>query len=116
MHSLHLVASATTTHSVERLQLVGLNWSLIFVQVGKRILGTVVVSIIVRIDGLCLEAGDGVELLDCCGTQTSQCPEDSSLDLGNLSILDGIDQSVLSLCGMVLQLLGSVLLTKWSWR
>mmetsp|Transcript_4854 Transcript_4854/g.10718 ORF Transcript_4854/g.10718 Transcript_4854/m.10718 type:complete len:217 (-) Transcript_4854:184-834(-) len=71
------------------------------------------VSIIVSINGLCLQPGNGVELLDCCSPQAGQCTEHCTLDLGDLGILDGINQGVLRLRGMVLQLLGSVLLAEW---
>merc|ERR1719428_326884 len=90
---------------VEGLQLVGLHWGLILVQVRQWILGAVVVSIIVRIDGLCLQARNGVKLLDRGGAQASQRTEDRALDLRHLSVLDGVDKCVLSLRRVILELL-----------
>merc|ERR1719439_412748 len=90
-------SSSHTKNSVERLELVGLHWCLVFVQVCQRVLRTVVVSIVVCINGLGLQACDGVELLDRRGTQTGQCPEDSTLDLCDLCILHCIDEGILRL-------------------
>merc|ERR1719263_1583377 len=70
--------------------------------------------IIVSIDRLSLQTGNRVELLDCGRTQTRECPEHGSLNLSDLSILNGIDKSVLSFRCMILQLLGSVLLAERS--
>merc|ERR1712176_648736 len=99
---------------MERLQLVGFNGCLVFVQVGERVLRTVVVSIVVCIDGLSLQPGDSVELLDGGSSQSGQSSEYCTFDLGDLSILDSIDQCVLCLGGMVLQLFGSVFLSERS--
>merc|ERR1719263_1985639 len=70
--------------------------------------------IIVSIDRLSLQTGNRVKLLDGGSTQTSECPEHGSLNLSDLSILNGIDKSVLGLGCMILQLLGSVLLAERS--
>merc|ERR1719478_1384851 len=94
---LHASTMSTTreiSNSVERLQLVSLHRSFILVQVCEWVLGTVVMCIIVCIDRLSFEPGNSVELLDGGSTQTSECPEHGTLDLGDLSILDGIDKSV----------------------
>merc|ERR1719230_1517401 len=114
MSSLHTCLSAFATNSVERLELVGLHWCLVFVQVGQRVLCTVVVSIVVCIDGLGLQACNSVELLDRGSTQAGQCPEDSTLDLCDLCVLHCIDEGILRLCCMVLEFLGGVLLTERS--
>merc|ERR1719482_1412643 len=116
---LMLQASTTSTEqeiatSVERLQLVSLHRCFIFVQVCEWVLSTIVMRIIVSIDRLSFEPGNRVKLLDGGGTQTSECPEHGSLDLSDLSILDGIDKSVLGFRCMILQLLGSVLLAERS--
>merc|ERR1719310_301647 len=104
----------TTTKSlVEGLQLVSLHRSLVFVQVRQWVLRTVVVGIIVGVDGLSLQACDGVKLLDGRGTQAGQRPEDRALDLSHLRILDGVDEGVLRLGRVVLELLGRVLLAEW---
>merc|ERR1719263_2623385 len=98
--------------SVEGLELVGLDWCLIFVKVSEWVLSTVVVGIIVRIDGLGLEAGNGVKLLDSRCSQASECSEHSSLDLSHLGILDCVHKSVLCFGRMILQLLGGIFLTE----
>merc|ERR1719265_847328 len=98
--------------SVERLELIGLHGSLVFVQVRERVLGPVVVGIVVGIDCLRLQASDGIKLLDCCSTQPGQSPEDCPLNFCHLRVLHGIYQCVLCLCCMVLQLLGRVLFAK----
>merc|ERR1719326_158776 len=100
--------------SVERFELVRLHWRLVLVQVSERVLSTVVVGIVVGINGLGLKARNSIELLDGCRTEAGQGTEYRALDLRNLSVLHGIDQGVLGLCGVVLQLLGSVLLTERS--
>jgi len=56
---------------MERLELVRLDGSFVGVQVLQRVLGTVVVGIIVGIDGLSLQSSNGIELLNGCGTKTS---------------------------------------------
>ena len=68
-------------------------------------------SIIVGIDGLGLEAGDGIELLDGGGTELGQLTEDDTLDFRDLSVLDGVDQGVLCGLGVLGELVGGVLLT-----
>merc|ERR1740121_174276 len=47
----------------------------------QRILGTVVVRVVVSVDGLRLQAGDRVDLLDGCGAPPRQGAEDCALDL-----------------------------------
>merc|ERR1719199_2022565 len=107
--------SSCSIGSVEGLELVCLNWSLIFVQVGKGILSTIVMGIVVRIDGLRLEASDGIELLDCGSAKACEGAEDRTLDLGHLSILHRIDKGVLGLGGVVLQFFSGVLLSERSY-
>merc|ERR1719213_1605899 len=53
-----------SARSVEGLELVRLHRRLVLVQVAERVLGAVVVGVVVRVDGLRLEAGNRVELLD----------------------------------------------------
>merc|ERR1719160_256464 len=81
---------------------------------GQWVLCAVMVGIIVRIDCLRFKPGDGIKFLDRGSAQTSQRSEDSPLDLCDLCVLHSVDQGVLGLCGMVLELLGRVFLTKWS--
>ena len=50
-------------HSVEGLQLVGLHRCLVLVQVRERVLCAIMMRIVVRIDGLCLETCDGIKFL-----------------------------------------------------
>merc|ERR1719272_681888 len=108
----------TTVHtalsSMEGLELVCLHWRLILVQVRQRVLGAVVVGIIVGINSLRLEAGNCVKLLDGGCTKARQGTEDCAFNLGNLSILHCVNKRVLSLRGVVLQLLGRVLLSERS--
>ena len=99
---------------MERLELVGLDWGLVLVQVAEWVLGTVVVSIIVGINGLGLEAGNGIEFLNRGSTETGKCTEDRTLNLRNFRILNRIDEGILRLGGVVLELLGSVLFAEWS--
>merc|ERR1719161_1843178 len=75
MERLELIRSSTG-NSVERLELVSLDWCLIFMK-------------------------------------TRQCAKDCSHDLCHLGVLDSIDESILRLCCVILQLLGSVLFAKW---
>jgi len=105
---------ATSSSLVEALELVRLDRGLVGVERLERVLATVVVSVIVSIDGLGLEAGDGVELLDGGGTEPGQSTEHGTLDLSDLSVLDGIDEDILGVLGVVLELLGGVLLSERS--
>merc|ERR1719243_267037 len=114
LHASTMPTTREITTSVERLQLVSLHRSFIFVQVCERVLGTIVMCIIVSIDGLSFEPGNSVKFLNRGGTQTSECPEHGSLNLSDLSILNGIDKRVLGFRCMILQLLGSVLLAERS--
>ena len=100
----HFSKKTCHTGSVEGLQLVGLHRGLVLVQVGERVLGPVVVGIIVGVDGLGLQAGDGVELLDRRGAQAGQGPEDRALDLRHLGVLHRVHEGVLGLRGVVLEL------------
>ena len=88
---------------MERLQLVRRHRGLVVVQMRERVLGAVVVGIIVRIDGLGLQARDGIELLDGRGTEARQRTEDRALDLSNLSVLDSVNERVLRRGGVGLQ-------------
>merc|ERR1719440_388611 len=99
-------------HSVEGLQLVGLDWCLIFMQVREWVLGAVVVGIIVGINCLCLETCDCIKLLDGGCAKSGQSTEHSPLDFRNFGVLDGVDEGVLGLGSVILQLLGSVLFAK----
>ena len=66
----------------------------------------------VRIDGLRLETGNRVELLDRRRAKPRQRAEDSALDLGHLSVLNGVHEGVLRVRGVVLELLRRVLLAE----
>jgi len=48
---------------MEGLKFVGLDRGLILVKMSKRILGSVMMRIIVRVDGLSFEASDGIKFL-----------------------------------------------------
>merc|ERR1719240_401979 len=97
---------------MEGLELIRLDRRLVFVQVSQWVLGTVMMSIIVCIDGLSLKTSDRVEFLDGGCTQACQCTEYCALDLSNFRILDCINKGVLCLGSVILQLLGGVFLTK----
>merc|ERR1719171_1418897 len=97
---------------VEGLELVRLHRRLVLVQVAERVLRAVVVRVVVGVDRLRLEAGDGIELLDRRGTEPSERTEDCTLDLRNLGVLDGVDEGVLRVRRVVLQLLRRVLLAE----
>merc|ERR1719191_1073587 len=84
-------------------ELVCLHRSLILMKMGQWILSTVVVGIIVCIDGLRFKACNGIELLDRRSTETCKSPEHSTFDLRHLSVLHCINKSVLGLSCMVLQ-------------
>ena len=105
-------ASQTLRSSVEGLQLVRLDGRLVLVQVRQGVLRAVVVRVVVRVDGLRLEARDGVELLDGGRTQTRQRAEDRALDLSDLSVLHRVHERVLRLGRVVLELLRRVLLAE----
>merc|ERR1719449_384329 len=91
---------------VEGLELVGRDRGLVLVEVSERVLGAVVVSIIVGVDGLRLETGNGIELLDGSSTKTGKGTEHSALDLRNFRVLDGVDEGILRLGSVLLQLVG----------
>merc|ERR1719367_1459178 len=99
-------------HSMERLQLVGLYRCLVLMEVCEWILGAIMMSIIVRVDGLRFKPGDGIELLDCGCAQPRQGSEDGTLYLRNLGVLYRVHEGVLRLCRVVLQLLCGVLLAE----
>merc|ERR1719263_9757 len=109
-----LVDSSRQLGSMERLKLVCLYRCLIFVQVCERILGTIMMRIIVCIDGLGLQPGNGVKLLDGRRAKACERAEHCSLNLCNLRVLYCVHKCVLCLSCMVLQLLRRVLLTKRS--
>merc|ERR1719178_484974 len=102
-----------TKSSVERLQLISLNWSLVLVKVGQRVLSSVVVRIVVRVDGLSFKTSNGVELFDGRCAQPGEGAEYGALDLGNLCVLHCVDEGVLRLGSVVLQFLGSIFLAEW---
>merc|ERR1719453_2076456 len=81
-------------------------------QVSQGVLCTIVVRIIVCINGLSLKTGDGIELLDCGCAKTSQGTEHRTLDFSHLCVFNGIHQCVLSLRGMILEFLCCVLLAE----
>merc|ERR1719231_2237545 len=97
-----------TSGLMERLQLIGLHGSLVLVQVRKRILRTIMMRVVIGINGLCLQTRNCIELLDRCCSEASQGTEDRTLDLCNLCVLDSIDDSILRLRRVILQLLGGV--------
>mmetsp|Transcript_1296 Transcript_1296/g.4018 ORF Transcript_1296/g.4018 Transcript_1296/m.4018 type:complete len:250 (+) Transcript_1296:51-800(+) len=97
---------------MEGLQLVCLHGRLILMQVRQGVLGTVVVRIIVGVDGLRLQPRDGVKFLDGCCPEPRKGTEDRPLDLRDLRVLHGVHERVLRLRGVVLQLLGGVLLAE----
>ena len=75
---------------MEGLELVGRDRGLVLVKVSERVLGAVVMSIIVSVDGLRLETGNGIELLDGSSTKTCQRTEHGTLVCQfPLSQLDG---------------------------
>merc|ERR1719506_2714671 len=76
------------------------------------VLSSIVVVVVVLIDGLSLQTCYGVKLLDLCRPQPCQRAEDASLDLRHLSILDGVDEGVLRPSSVVLELPGCVFLAK----
>merc|ERR1719199_788333 len=100
--------------SVERFELVCLHWCLVLVEMGKRVLCAVVVSIIVCIDGLSFQARNGIELLDRSRTESSKCTEDSALDFSDLGVFHRIHQCVLSFGSMILEFLCGVFFTERS--
>mmetsp|Transcript_31404 Transcript_31404/g.71708 ORF Transcript_31404/g.71708 Transcript_31404/m.71708 type:complete len:222 (-) Transcript_31404:292-957(-) len=101
--------------SMEGLELVCLHRSFILVEVSKWVLCAIVVGIIVSVDGLSLQAGDSVELLDGSSSETSKRTEHSTLNLCNLCILDSVHKGVLCLGGVVLELFGSIFLAERSY-
>ncbi len=76
---------------MEGLQLVGFDRSFVSVQVSQRVLSTVVVSVIVRVDGLRFQTSDGVELLDGSSTQAGQSTKDGTLDFSDFRVFDRVD-------------------------
>jgi len=99
---------------MEGLQLVGVNGGLIVVQRVDGVLATEVMGIIVRIDGLGFEARDGVELLNSGRAEAGQCAKHDTLDLGDLGVLNAVDERLLGFAGGGLESLSSVLLAKRS--
>merc|ERR550514_2055531 len=81
-------------HYTERRQSVMEGGVLVLIDLGlprvdvlKRVLGAVVMRVIILVNSLSLQPGDGVEFLDLCCTQAREGTEDRTLDLGHLSIL-----------------------------
>jgi len=79
-------------------------------QMCQRILATIVVRIVVRVNRLSLQPGNRVKLLDRRCTQTGQSAEDGAFDFGNLCVLNCVNQSVLSLSSVILEFLCGVFL------
>ena len=98
---------------MERLELVRLDGRLVLVQVRERVLRAVVVRVVVRVDGLRLQARDRVELLDRRGTEPGERTEHGALDLRDLGVLNSVHKGVLGLRRVVLQLAGGVLFAEW---
>merc|ERR1719281_1317421 len=109
MNNTHVKFSARWYHlqntSVEGLELVSLHRSLVLMEMCERVLRTIVVCIVVRINGLCFKAGNRIELLDGRCTQPGQCTKHSSFDLSNFSVFHCIDEGVLCLGSVILELL-----------
>merc|ERR1719375_2870343 len=87
--------------SMERLQLVGLHWCLVLVQMSERVLCPVMTCIVVGVDRLRFEARYGVELLDRRRAQSRERTKDRALDLSDLSILHGVNEGILRLSSMI---------------
>merc|ERR1719387_1241386 len=77
-------------NSMEALEFIGLHWRLILMEMRKRILCAVMVSIIVRIDGLGLQSRNGIKFLDCRSTKPGKCSKNCALNFSNLCILNSI--------------------------
>merc|ERR1719247_1267990 len=97
---------ARPPRSVKRLELVCFHRSFVLMEVCEGVLSTIMVRIIVCIDGLSLKSGNSVKLFDGCSTEASERTENSSLDLCHFSILHSINKGVLCLRCMILQLFG----------
>merc|ERR1719313_153256 len=69
-------------------------------------------SIVVRVDCLCLKTCNGIELLDSRSSKTGQGTENRAFDLRHLCVFNCVNQCVLGLGSMVLELFGGVLFTK----
>merc|ERR1719453_682254 len=100
--------------SMERFEFVRLDGSLVLVEVRERILCTVMVGIVVGIDGLSFQARDSVEFFDRRRSQPRERAEHSTLDFGDLRIFHGINKSVLRFRGVVLKLLRRVFFSERS--
>merc|ERR1719161_1982668 len=100
--------------SMEGLELVSLDRRLVLVQMSKWVLRSVVMRVVVCINCLGFQSRDRVEFFDCCSTQSRKCPENSTLDFCNLSVLHSIHQGVLRLRGVILQLFCCVLFAERS--
>merc|ERR1719321_1988051 len=98
--------------SMEGLEFVSLNWCLILVEVRKRILSTIVMSIVVRINRLSFKTRNCIELFNRGCSQTSQCTEHCTLNFCYFCILHSVNQGVLGLGSVILELLCSILLTE----
>merc|ERR1719198_400700 len=65
---------------MERLELISFHRSLIFMEMCKRILGSVMVRIVISVNGLSFQPGNGIKLLDGGRAQTRKCSEHCPLD------------------------------------
>merc|ERR1740130_1329362 len=101
--------------SVERFELNSLDRRLVLVKMGEGILGSVVGCIVVRVNCLSFKTSDGIKFFYGGSAQPGESSEHSTLDFSHLRILNCVNKSVLSLRGMVLELLGSVLFAKWGY-
>jgi hypothetical protein len=69
--------------------------------------------IIILVDGLSFEAGDGIELFDLRGPESGEGAEHRALDFRDLGVLHRVNKGVLRPRRMLLELLRRVLLTEW---
>merc|ERR1719238_1981748 len=102
----------TRPDSMERLQFVGFHWGLILVEVSKWVLCTIVVRVVISIDGLRLQPRYGIELLDSRSTQARERTENRTFDLGDFRVLNSIDEGVLRFGSVILEFLRGVLFPK----
>merc|ERR1719401_2009471 len=109
MRSKSLHATALLRTLVEGLELVGLNWRLIFVQMSQRILCAIMMSVIVCVNSLRFQTSNRVKLLDSRGPKPGQRAEDCTLDFRDFSVLNSIHERILCLRRMILQLFRRVL-------
>merc|ERR550532_637626 len=103
---------ARADSAVEGRVLVGGHSGLGAVQIVQGVLVPVMVVVVVLVDGLRLEAGNGVKLLDLRRSEARQGAEDGALDLRDLGVFHGIDEGVLRPRRVRLQLARGVLLAE----